>query len=205
MNLNKLLTTTALATFLTVTSFSQTERYSLSIGGAYMFPKQKLRTDFNMLKGFEIGLEKSINTKSSIGINYYSGYGWGEQKQSRELEPKINADGFNVFYTHKIKTKISSKVIPFYSLGIGYEKFKLEKSETGSRLIKRTNGEELNFEIGAKIGINKRKNKELYLSLKKEFFIPNTKTNQNYSNIKFNLGINFKKFSNQNRFSKTLK
>jgi hypothetical protein len=193
MNLKKILTTIAFATSLSVLSLAQQEKYSLSIGGSYMIPKRELRKNFNFLKGLEISIEKPINQKSSLSISYYSGYKWGPEPQTRELEPKINADELSISYNHKIRTQ--SKVKPFYELGLGYERFGLEINKGQKRIMENTNGETLNFEIGAKINLNKKKNKELYLGIEKELFISNTKTNQRYSNIKINVGINFKKYS----------
>jgi hypothetical protein len=194
MNLRKLLLSTALTTILITPSFSQFEKYSLSLGGSFRIPKKELRQDFNILKGIEASFEKPINEKFSIGTTYYSGYKWGKQKFStRELEPKINAEEFSLFYKHRIGNYC--KIKPFYKLGIGYEKFKLEENKNEKRLIEKINGETLNLEIGTQIELNKKNNKELYLSIKKEFFIPNLKTEEKYSNIQLNLELNFKKFS----------
>jgi hypothetical protein len=172
MNLKKILTTMVLATSLSTLSLAQQEKYSLSIGGSYMIPEKELRKDFNFLKGLEISLEKLINEKSSVGISYYSGYKWGPEPPTRELEPKINADKLSISYNHKIRTQ--SKVKPFYKLGIGYERFNLGINEEQKRIIESVNGETLNFGIGTKINLNKKKN-------------------QKYSNLKINVGINFKK------------
>ena len=191
MNLKKILTTIALTTSLTTLSFSQQEKYSLFIGGSYMIPKKELIQDFNILKGLEISLEKPITQKSSIGLAYYSGYKWGHETQTKGLEPKINADKLSIIYKHKIRT--SSKIKPFYKIGIGYEKFKLGKNIEHKRVIQKISGGALDFEIGTKININKRKNKEVYFGIEKELFFPNTKTNIKYSNFKIKVGIILKK------------
>jgi hypothetical protein len=193
MDLKKTLTTALLSTSLVASSFSQQEKYSLSFGASYMIPKKELRGDFNSLKGIEVGFEKPINQKSSLKLNYCSGYRWGKQIDARELEPKINADELSIFYNHKIST--SSKIKPFYGLGIGYERFKLGTNKDETRIIEKTDGETLGFEIGANFKLNKKDNKELYIGIKKEFFIPNKKTEEKYSNIRFTLGINFKRIS----------
>jgi opacity protein-like surface antigen len=190
MNLKKILTI-FLGTSLTTISLSQTERFSLSLGASYTIPRKDIKEDFDLLKGLEISFEKPINPKSSIGASYYSGYKWGNQLQTRDLESKINAYELSVFYNHKLNT--SSGIKPFYKIGIGYGQFKLEESKEQKRTIKSTNGETLNFGIGAKIDLNKKKNKGIYFGIENEFFIPNKKTNKKYSNIKINVGIDLKR------------
>jgi hypothetical protein len=194
MNLKIVLSTIVLATFLTTVSKAQSEKYSFSLGGSYMIPKSELKKSFNFLKGLEISLARPISEKSSLGITYYSGYRWGtEPAKSIELESKINADGLSVNYNHNIIA--SSIVKPFCELGIGYEKFRLGRNEGQKRIIENIDGETLNLAAGAKISINKKRNKEIYFSVKKEFFVPNSKTSQKYSNIKINAGITFKRIS----------
>jgi hypothetical protein len=196
MNLNKILAAITLTTFMTMVSKaqSQSEKYSFSVGGSYMIPKKELKQTFNFLKGLEMSFAIPINTKSSVGLTYYSGYRWGtEPAKSIELESKINADGFSINYNHEI---MASKIIkPFYELGIGYEKFRLGRSEGQKRITENIGGGTLNLGAGTSINLNKKKNKELYFGIKKEFFIPNSKTNQKYSNIKITTGMNFKKYS----------
>ena len=156
-----------------------------------MLPKKELEKSFNFLKGMEISFAKPIDEKSSVGITYYSGYRWGEEPiQTRLLEQKINADGLAVNYNHNIL--VWKIVKPFYELGIGYEKFRLARNEGQKRITENTRGETLSLGIGTKINLNKKRNKELYFGIKKEFFLPNSKTTQKYSNIKINAGINFK-------------
>ena len=193
MNLKTILTTIALTTLFTTTVQSQSEKYSFSLEGSYMIPKGELKKNFNFLKGLEISFAMPINQKSSIGVTYYSGYKWGtESINCIELEPKINADGLSINYNHNLTIK--SAVKPFYEFGVGYERFILGMSDNEKRIIEKTKGETLKFGGGIKVNISKKKNKELYLGLKKEFFVPNSKTNQKYSNIKLNAGITFKKY-----------
>jgi hypothetical protein len=193
MNLKIILAASALTTFLTTTAQSQSEKYSFSFGGSYVIPKSELKKSFNFLKGLEVSFAMPITEKSSMGITYYSGYRWEKEPvQSIELEPKINADGLSINYNHNLKIK--SVVNPFYEVGIGYERFILGMNENQKRIIESTKGETLDFGGGVKVNISKKKNKELYFGIKEEFFIPNSKTSQKYSNTKINAGINFKKY-----------
>lgn len=182
-----------LTTFLTTAAKSQSAKYSFSFGGSYMIPKKELKQSFNFLKGLEVSFTKPISEKSSLGITYYSGYRWGEEPiQTRALEPKINAEGISINYNHNIFS--SSRIKPFYEFGIGYERFRLGRNEEQKRINETTKGETLDIGAGVKISLNKKRNKEIYFGVKKEFFIPNSKTSQKYSNMKINAGITFKKF-----------
>jgi len=191
MNLKTILATIMLTTFLTTISKSQSEKYSLSFGGSYMIPKKEIKKSFNFLKGLEISLSRPISEKSSVGITYYSGYRWGEEPiQSRLLEQKINADGLSINYKHEL---FNSKILkPFYEIGIGYEKFKFGRNNGSNRVTEITKGETFGIGTGLKVNLGKKKNVSAYLGAVKEFFIPNSKTNQKYSNIKLNAGMTFK-------------
>lgn len=191
MNLRKIFTTLLLTTFIVTTAKSQSEKYSFSLGGSYMLPKKELKEDFNFLKGLEISLSTPVSEKSSLGLIYYSGYRWGEEPIStRLLEKKINADGFAINYSHNM---LDSKIVkPFYEFGVGYEKFKFGKNYGSNRVTEITKGETFNMGGGVKVNLGKKKNTAIYLGAKKEFFFPNSKTSQKYSNIKLNAGMTFK-------------
>jgi hypothetical protein len=188
MNINKIFTTLLITTLLTTKAKSQSEIFSLSFGGSYMFPKKELKESFGFLKGLEVSLSTPVSENSSIGMKYYSGYRWGEEPIStRLLEQKINADGFSINYNHEL---FDSKIIkPFYEFGLGYEKFKFGKNYGSKRVTEITKGETLNIGAGVKINLGKKKNTAIYLGAKKEFFLSNSKTNNNYSNIKLNAGM----------------